>query len=86
MREFTDIEAVEDWLEPMDYPGFWYAVEPYELTLQDRDHCDNQINEGGVSSDTVLFVLKGLARMELLEKFQLKHRRLTPWVKLVEAH
>ncbi len=86
MKTFKDIEAVEEWLEPMDYPGFWYAVEPYELDIQDRTHCDDQITHGGVSKDTVLEVMKAYARIELIKRHELKNRRLTPWVKPVAVH
>lgn len=86
MKTFDDIEAVESWLEPMDYPGFWFAVEPLELTLQDRTHCDHQIAQGRVPAETILFGLKALARKELIQRLKLKHRKLTPWVRLAEAH
>ncbi len=86
MKKFRDIQAVEEWLEPMDYPGFWYAVEPYSLNLQDREDCDQQLREGGVPVDTMLEVLKGFARIELTQKFGLKHRDPAPWLKEVGAH
>ena len=40
MKKFRYIDDVKDWLEPMDYQGFWVVVEPYDLVLQTRDHCD----------------------------------------------
>ncbi|MBG6166774.1 hypothetical protein IWQ54_006473 [Labrenzia sp. EL_195] len=86
MRKFKDIDEVSEWLEPMDYEGFWYAVAPYDLVLQAREHCDRQIREEGVSRDVVLDVLKYFARMELTAKFGLSDRMPTPWLKPVETH
>lgn len=83
MREFKDIDEVEAWLKPMDYPGFWFAVEPYDLTLQPKDHCNQQIASGEVDEATVLDVLKYFARLELTRRFDLRSRMPTPWVKLV---
>ncbi|PHR55172.1 MAG: hypothetical protein COA47_14340 [Robiginitomaculum sp.] len=86
MSIFNDIEDVQDWLEPMDYLGFWHAVAPYDLILQDRDHCDTQIATGEVTQETVLCVLKGFARIELTQRLGLKRRPVTPWVQLVASH
>ncbi len=86
MQQFNDIEDVEQWLEPMDYQGFWYAVKPFDLTLQDRAHCEQQMAESIVPMETVLFGLKALARKELIQKHRLKHRKQTPWVRLVAGH
>ena len=86
MRRFKTIDEVKDWLEPMDYQGFWHAIAPYDLVLQDRDHCDAQIAESIVPIDTALAVLKGLARIELTKKFDLEWKPVTPWLKLVESH
>jgi hypothetical protein len=86
MEKFRYIDDVEEWLEPMDYSGFWYAIAPYNLELQPRDHCDEQIASGVVDLDTVLDVLKYMARLELKEKLGLEMRMPTPWVKLVESH
>ena len=88
MRTFKSIEDVEEWLEGMDYQGFWYAIAPYNLTLQDRDqgYCDDQIARCIATEDMVLDVLKALARIELTDKLGLEYRPLTPWVQLVETH
>ncbi len=85
MRKFKDIEDIEAWLDPMDYDGFWYALAPYGLAGDTRAHCDDQIKQGA-SADSVLNVMKAMVRIELTESLNMKHRRLTPWVKLVEAH
>jgi len=77
---FEDIQDVKEWLEPLDYLGFWDAVAPYDLTLQDRDHCDDLIASGEVDASLILQVLKGLAEMELTRAFGLKWRTYHPAV------
>jgi len=74
MMIFHDIQDVEEWLEPHDYISFWEAVEPYNLTLQDRDHCDEMIASGKVDQSLVLRVLKSMAENALALKFHLKDR------------
>ena len=74
MMIFQDIQDVEAWLEPLNYIAFWEAVEPYNLTLQDREHCDQMISSGQVDQALVLRVLKGLAENELARKFNLSDR------------
>lgn len=89
MKDFQYIEDVDDWLEPMDYTGFWYAIALYDLddlALQDRAHCDGQLARGEVDQETMLYCLKNMARMELTLRHDLKHRIATPWLKLVASH
>lgn len=86
MKNFKHIQDIDEWLEPLKYEEFWYAVEPFDLVLQDRDHCDEQIAECDVNKDTVLSVLKFMARRELTDQLGLKRRPVTPWVQLVESH
>lgn len=86
MTDFKSINDVEEWLEPMDYSGFWYAIEPYALTLQPKDTCDKKIANGTVSKETILYVLKGMARIELTDKFDLEHKSAAPWLKLASSH
>lgn len=86
MKKFKYIQDIDDWLDPMNFEEFWYAVEPFDLVLQDRDHCAEQIASGDVDEDTVLSVLKYMARRELTEKQGLKRRPVTPWLQLVESH
>jgi len=86
MEKFKYIDDVEAWLEPMDYEGFWFAVKPYDLVIQSRDHCDQQIADGEVDQATVLDVLKHMARMELAKRHDLHWKPDTPWLKLVETH
>lgn len=75
---FEDVQDVTEWLEPLDYIAFWDAVEPYNLTLQDRDHCDGLIAGGTVDQGLILSVLKTLARHELRVLFGLGHRIYAP--------
>lgn len=86
MQRFRYIDDIEDWLAPMDYEGFWYAVAPYNLILQPRAHCDDQIARGLVDEATVLDVVKHMARMELTKRHGLKWREVTPWLRVVENH
>lgn len=74
MRQFADINEVEEWLEPLDYQAFWFAVEPFNLVLQPRDHCDQQIRDGEVEQELVLEVLKYFARIELTKRHNLNWR------------
>ena len=48
MKIFKHIDEVEAWLEPMNYLEFWTAIAPYNLVLQDREHCDAQLAAGEV--------------------------------------
>lgn len=72
MKKFNHIQDIDEWFEPLKYEEFWYAVEPFDLMLQDRNHCDEQIAECGANMDTVLNVLKFMARRELTEQLGLK--------------
>jgi hypothetical protein len=74
MNLFEDTDDLEDWLERLDYEGFWAGIEPFRLDLQPRADCDRQIAAGGIDEATVLFVLKGFARLELTERYGLKPR------------
>lgn len=78
MMFFEDIQDVKDWLAPLDYLEFWDAVAPYNLILQDRDHCDELIANGTVAPDLVLFGLKFMAVVELAEALDLQFRTYHP--------
>lgn len=84
MKKFRYTNDIEDWLAPMDYKAFWFVIEPYGLLLQPRDHCDQQIADGLVDEETVLHVLKHMARTELTQRMGIVRRPITPWLKLVE--
>ncbi len=74
---FKDMEDVEEWLASLDYPAFWDAAEGLELDLEPKESCDAQIARGSIDEATVLHVLKGLARLELVERFRLPARGRT---------
>lgn len=69
---------MEEWLRPLDYIAFWEAVAPYELCLQDRDHCDGLIAGGKVKPDRLLASLKIMAKMEMRIALDLKDRVSEP--------
>jgi len=83
MHDLRYIDDIIDWLEPMDYAGFWHVIAPYDLALPARESCDRQIASGEVAGDLVLDGLKYLARAELAERHGLEWRPATPWLKLV---
>jgi hypothetical protein len=73
---FQEIQDVEEWLEPLDYIGFWEALAPYGVfSISDRDHCDGLIAGGKVPQTTILKGIKGMARNSRIDGFGLKHRR-----------
>ena len=86
MKNLRSTQDVEEWLEPMSYLEFWYAIEPFELRLQGQDkaHCDKQIRNTEVDQETVLDVLKYFARLELSKRYQLKRRVIAPWLEVVQ--
>ena len=79
MRPFEDRDDVKEWLEPLDYEAFWRETAIYDLALQPRESCDRQIGSGSVDEATVLSVLKGMARLELIQRYRLKPRDRMPW-------
>ena len=83
-QDFKFTEDIEAFLEPLTYDEFWYAVRPYQLTLQDYDHCERQIALGLVKRDTVLSVLKFMALDELKALYDLQDRPVTPWLKVMK--
>ena len=78
MEMFNDTDDVEEWLEPLDREGFWAEIAVFKLEIQSRESCDEQIAAGIVGRATVLFVLKGMARLELIERFRLRPRDRMP--------
>lgn len=73
MIDFRHIDDIEDYLEPMDYETFWQEIKGFCLILIPRDKCDSDI-EDGVDEETILIVLKNLARIELASILKLKWR------------
>jgi hypothetical protein len=86
MEKFRYIDDVDDWLEPMNYEEFWRVIKTHYLVLQPRESCDQQIADGEVDRETVLEVMKYLARIELTKRHGLHWKPATPWLKLVENH
>ncbi|MEO0624688.1 MAG: hypothetical protein AAFU49_12950 [Pseudomonadota bacterium] len=79
MDLFDDIQDIRDWLEPLDYAGFWDAVAPFGLFApEDRAHCDAAIADGVSVEQTVLACLKAMARIELADRFDLTERVYEP--------
>ncbi|MEM7427865.1 MAG: hypothetical protein AAF441_17360 [Pseudomonadota bacterium] len=79
MLIFEDTDDVVEWLAPLDYLGFWEAVEPYAIFPDgDRDHCDTCIAKRGVPQEQVLKCLKAMARVQLTERLGLQHRIYEP--------
>lgn len=77
MNLFEHREDVEEWLGRLDYDAFWSGIAPFELAIMPRTHCDEQI-AAGIDKATVLYVLKSMARLELIERFRLKTREPIP--------
>ena len=86
MKKFKYVEDVENWLEPMDYRGFWVAVAPYDLVLQRREHCDAQLASGEIDLETITYVLKHMAKTEICQKQGLVRKPIPPRLILVESH
>ena len=84
MKEFNYIDDIDDWLEPMNYQEFWSIIGLLDLELVDKDICDQEIESGATDPQKVLTFLKGLARVDLADRFQLDWKPVTPWLKLVE--
>lgn len=79
---FEDCEDVREWLEPLDYETFWREVAPCALALPPRSSCDAQIASGSIDAGTVLSVLKGMARLEIVERLRLPARDRMPELSL----
>ena len=74
MQGFETIEDVMKWLEPMGYEAFWRAAFAQGLlALEDRRHCDETLAKGIADFDTVLTVMKSVARDALVERHGLRY-------------
>jgi hypothetical protein len=82
MIGFKDRQDVEEWLEPLSYEEFWQETAPFALALQSKESCDRQIARGIVDEAVVLDALKGMARLEIIEMFNLPVRDTMPWYSL----
>ncbi|WP_010441076.1 hypothetical protein [Ruegeria conchae] len=72
--KFSFINDIVDWLEPMDYETFWEEIRPFCLIMLPREKCDTDIANGDVDEETVLHVVKNLARVELASILELEWR------------
>jgi hypothetical protein len=88
MQRFETIDDLRAWLEPMGYEAFWSAIAPYEIFAGgDQAHCDRTIANGIAPYETVVEVLKAMARIALTERYDLTYRSclpLTPALTVVE--
>ena len=82
MRYFEDRTDVEEWLEPLGYEEFWREVSTFDLDIPDREDCDADIATGGVPEATVLFVLKGMVRLQVVAQQKLPARITVSWMSL----
>jgi hypothetical protein len=74
MEMFNDRDDVEEWLAALDYEAFWKETAAFNLEIQTRESCDQQIASGSIDLKTVLYVLKGMARQELVRRYNLPPR------------
>lgn len=79
MTIFEDIQDVEEWLEPFEINAFWDAVAPWDVFAgEERAHYEQVLAKGDVCPDLVLSCLKGMVRMELQARLDLKDRYYEP--------
>lgn len=79
MKKFKDVEEIEEWFGPLNYEEFWGEVMLFNLAIQPREDCDAQIAAGEVDEETVLKVLKTLARIEITAAQGLPRRTEYSW-------
>lgn len=78
MLFFKDVQDLEDWLEELDYENFWEAMELFDVRLDARDCCDRNIATGEISEESVLFLQKARARLQIIRLQELKYRDIFP--------
>lgn len=78
-QSFDSLNAVEDWLEPMEYENFWRETAKHALVLPSKVSIDARIAKGSISEETMLVVLKGRAVDQICERYNLTWVDLTPW-------
>lgn len=82
MRYFEDQTDVDDWLDPLSYEEFWQEVSTFDLDIPGREDCDADIAAGIVAEAMALRVLKGFARLQVIEQQSLPVRISVPWMSL----
>ncbi|MGE0279580.1 MAG: hypothetical protein AB7P20_03055 [Rhizobiaceae bacterium] len=76
---FDDQKDLEDWLEPLGYDAFWQAIDPLGLDIEERWSIDAQIEKGAVTEAIVLKVLKGMTRLQIIERLGLRPHHPHHW-------
>ena len=84
MIYFKDDREVEEWLEPLKYEEFWPETDIFNLDLPSREHCDECILQENVPKETILSVVKGMARLQIVNEQKLPSRASlsVPWMSL----
>ena len=79
MMVFDDEDELEDWLDTLDYEGFWNAMEafPY-VQIDGRAAIDAQIASGTLDQAEVLDGLKAFAQVAIAEAQDLLPRIIAP--------
>ncbi|MBU2527617.1 MAG: hypothetical protein KKC03_13550 [Bacteroidetes bacterium] len=73
MRQFKDVQDLEEWLDPLSYEEFWALTDPFEANKDSRDHCAREIARG-IDPETILICLKGMTRLAVIREQELKYR------------
>lgn len=73
MHIFEDQQELKEWLDTLDYDGFWKAVDPNGLEVDQKANCDASI-ANGVDRDVILTCIKARKRLEIVKAQNLKPR------------
>ena len=73
MQQFEDQTELEDWLDQLDYEGYWQAVDPLGLDAEFKANCDASIAEG-VDKDMILGCIQAAKRLEIIREQKLRVR------------
>lgn len=79
---FKDAKEVEEWLEPLEYEDFWRETGIFNLAIPSREHCDECILKENVPMATILSVVKGMARLQIVNEQKLPSGVTVPWMSL----
>ena len=79
MMFFDDEDELEEWLDGLDYDGFWKAMETFAyVQIDGRAAIDAQIAEGTLNQAEVLDGLKAFAQVAIAEAQDLLPRIIEP--------
>ena len=73
MQQFEDQTELEEWLDDLDYEGFWKATDPHGLDAEYKANCDASIAEG-VDKEMILGCIKARKRLEIISDQNLRVR------------